>query len=232
MGADDLAKCNAAIAAKDLEYGKAYLAKQMEWLNAGMGGPDIISLEAGSCYKDGDAANKKAKEEGPKAATLADCEALVAKAVDVSACYVMPEKAPTGGGCAANADGVRRACAAETECCGGMKENDEATANAAEFCFDKTKTDIKGADNKANFVYTWFILADWKKQTEAAVAASADATKWAAFNEPAAEATRGGDLMKLLTAAEAKEYDFACIEGARNIAASAAALLAASYIMA
>merc|ERR1712167_92004 len=75
----------------------------------------------------------------------------------------------------------RRACAATTKCCGGMKLTDADTTNAGEFCYDSTKEDIKGADTAANFVNTWFIKDFFLKGAKATVAAAGTKDAWATY---------------------------------------------------
>jgi len=235
--ADDLAKCNADIMEGERVGAGAVYKIQVDWVEAGMGGPDLIAIEMGTCYKDGIAAWEKIKADAIKEADYDKCAAMLktAAADAVTKCFVKAEKAVTGGGCSNTGTAeapVRRACASATECCGGMKLTDADTTNAGEFCYDSTKEDIKGADTAANFVNTWFIKDFFLTGAKATVAAAGAKDSWATYMVADTVKARETAFAAEMAKAAKAEADFHCIEGAKNIAASAAALLAASYIMA
>lgn len=92
--------------------------------------------------------------------TLAACEASVATRKDPVACYVMPDKAGTGGSCAwgLGADGARRGCSNDGECCGGLrlKESDE-TNTGGEFCYTKSATMLPSTSSFEVELYKWWM---------------------------------------------------------------------------
>lgn len=151
----------------------------------------------------------------------------------MSKCYVTGMKAPTGGGCPKVGEGEaakRRECASETECCGGMRMEEADETNVGEFCYDKTKMEIDGAS--AGMAATWFIKDFWMKGAQATIDASATEAAWATYSAEDAKKKRDEAMAAEMKAAEGKKAVFGCIEGAKNVAASAAALMVASYMMA
>merc|ERR1712010_119993 len=151
---------------------------QVDWVEAGMGGPDLIAIEMGTCYKDGIAAWEKIKADAVKEADYDKCAAMLKTAAD--------------------------------------------TTNAGEFCYDSTKEDIKGADTAANFVNTWFIKDFFLKGAKATVAAAGAKDSWATYMVADTVKAREEAFAAEMAKAAKAEADFHCIEGAKNIAASAA----------
>merc|ERR1712110_1119832 len=109
---------------------------------------------------------------------------------------------------------ARRACASETECCGGLRLTAEDTANIAEFCFTATATAIDGSKEVDNGVNTWFATAEYKKMMTDGVTAAASADAWKTFSEGIAAVAKAAD-----DKAVAGKGVFGCIEGAGNLAA-------------
>lgn len=235
MSAEDTTKCTDQITEYERLGAGAIFKIEAAWVEEGLGGPDLIAIENGTCWKDGIAAWEKIKTDSLKAADFAKCKELLDTGKDTAACFVKAEKAVTGGGCKNTGTAeapVRRVCAAATECCGGMRLEEADTTNYAEFCYDSTKTEIVGADTAANFVNTWFIKDFFLKGAKATVTAAATKDAWATYQvADTAKAREEAFAAEMGKAAKAKAV-FGCIEGAGNLAASAAALLAASYVMA